>query len=52
MEAQVSQAQRYAEHPQELVFEEDDDDDAVEAEEQPDWVDFYAGQNQRCENVK
>ena len=36
MTAQVSKAQRYAEHPQEAVFEEDEDDDAVEAEEQPD----------------
>lgn len=52
MKAQVSKAQRYAEHPQEKVFEEDDDDDAVEAEEQPDWVDVYAGQNQRYEGVE
>ena len=36
VKAQVSKAQRYAEHPQEAVFEEDEDDDAVEAEEQPD----------------
>ena len=52
MKAQVSKAQRYAEHPQEVVFEEDEDDDAVEAEEQPDWVDVYAGQNQRYEGVE
>ena len=52
MKAQVSKAQRYAEHPQEAVFEEDEDDDAVEAEEQPDWVDVYAGQNQRYEGVE
>ena len=50
--AQVSKAQRYAERPQEAVFEEDEDDDAVEAEEQPDWVDVYAGQNQRYEGVE
>ena len=52
VKAQVSKAQRYAEHPQEVVFEEDEDDDAVEAEEQPDWVDVYAGQNQRYEGVE
>ena len=39
-------ARRFADHPQEPVFEEDEEDDAVEAEEQPDWVDVYAGQNQ------
>ena len=52
VKAQVSKAQRYAEHPQEVVFEEDEDDDAVEAEEQPDWVDVYAGQDQRYEGVE
>ena len=52
VKAQVCKAQRYAEHPQEGVFEEDEDDDAVEAEEQPDWVDDYAGQNQRYEGVE
>ena len=52
VKAQVSKAQRYAEHPQEQVFEEDGDDDAAEAEEQPDWVDVYAGQNQRYEGVE
>ena len=52
VKAQVSKARRYAEHPQEPVFEENEDDDAVEAEEQPDWVDVYAGQNQRYEGVK
>ena len=46
MKALVAKAQRYADHPQEPVFEEDEEDDAVEAEEQPDWVDVYAGQNQ------
>ena len=43
VKAQVSKAQRYAERPQEPVFEENEDDDAIEAEEQPDWVDVYAG---------
>ena len=43
MKAQVSKAQRYAEYPQEQVFEEDGDDSAAEAEEQPDWVDVYEG---------
>ena len=52
VKAQVSKAQRYADHPQEPVFEEDEGDDAVEAEEQPDWVDVYAGQNQRYEGVE
>ena len=52
VKAQVSKAQRCAEHPQEPVFEENEDDDAVEAEEQPDWVDVYAGQNQRYEGVE
>ena len=52
VKAQVSKEQRYAEHPQEQVFDEDEDDDAVEAEQQPDWVDVYAGQNQRYEGVE
>ena len=52
VKAQVAKAQRYAEHPQEPVFEDDMDDDAVEAEEQPDWIDVYAGQNQRYEGVE
>ena len=52
VKAQVSKAQRYADHPQEPVFEEDESDDAVETEEQPDWVDVYAGQNQRYEGVE
>lgn len=51
VKAQVSKAQHYAEHPQEPVFEDNVDDDAVE-EEQPDWVDVYAGQNQRYEGVE
>ena len=52
VKAQVSKAQRYADHPQEPVFEEDEGDDAVEAEERPDWVDVYAGQNQRYEGTE
>ena len=52
VKAQVSKAQHYAEHPQEPVFEEDEDEDAVVAEEQPDWVDVYAGQNQIFEGVE
>ena len=51
MKAQVSKVQRYVEHPQEQVFEEDDGDVAAEAEQQPNWVDVYAGQNQRYEGV-
>ena len=50
--AQVAKAQHFADHPQEPVFEEDEEDDAVEAEEQPDWVDVYAGQNQIYEAVE
>ena len=42
----VAKARRYADHPQEPVFDEDEGDNAVEAEEQPDWVDVYAGQKQ------
>ncbi|CAH3045001.1 unnamed protein product [Porites lobata] len=52
VKAQVAKAQRYADHPQEPVFEEDEEDDAVEAEEQPDGVDVYAGQNQIYEGVE
>ena len=52
VKAQVAKAQRFADHPQEPVFEEDEEDDAVEAEEQPDWVDVYAGQNQIYEGVE
>ena len=52
VKAQVAKAQRHAEHPQKQVFIEDEDDDAVEAEEQLDWVDVYAGQNQRYEGVE
>ena len=52
MKAQVSKAQRYIERPQEPVFEENEDDDAVEAEEQPDLVDVCAMQNQRYEEVE
>ncbi|XP_068720423.1 ATP-dependent DNA helicase PIF6-like [Montipora capricornis] len=52
VKAQVSKAQRYAEHPQEPVFEEDLDEDAAVAEEQPDWVDVYAGENQIFEGVE
>lgn len=52
VKAQVSKAKHYAEHPQEPVFEDNVDDDAVEEEEQPDWVDVYAGQNQRYEGVE
>ena len=52
VKAQVAKAQRYADHPQEPVFEEDEEDDAVEAEEQPDWVDVFAGRNQIYEGVE
>ena len=52
VKAQVAKARRYADQPQEPVFEEDEEDDAVEAEEQPDWVHVYAGQNQIYEGVK
>ena len=52
VKAQVAKARRFADHPQEPVFEEDEEDDAVEAEEQPDWVDVYAGQNQIYEGVE
>ena len=52
VKAQVAKARRYADHPQEPVFEEVEEDDAVEAEEQPDWVDVHAGQNQIYEGVE
>ena len=52
VKAQVAKAKRYADHPRDSVFEEDEEDDAVEAEEQPDWVDVYSGQNQIYEGVE
>ena len=52
VKAQVEKAQLLGGRPQEPVFEEEEDDDALEAEEQPDWVDVYAGQNQRYEGVE
>ena len=52
VKAQVSKAKHYAEHLREAVFEDDVDDDAVEQQQQPDWVDVYAGQNQRYEGVE
>lgn len=52
VQAQVCRAKHQAEHPQEPVFEDNVDDDAAEAEEQPDWVDVYAGQNQRYDEVE
>ena len=52
VKAQVAKAWHFADHPQEPVFEDDEEDDAVEAEEQPDWVDVYAGQNQIYEGVE
>ena len=51
VKAQVAKARRYADHPQEPVFEEVEEDDAVEAEDQPDWVGVHAGQNQIYEGV-
>ena len=50
--AQVEKAKLLVGHPQEPVFHEEEEDIPVEAEEQPDWVDFYAGQNQRHEGVE
>ena len=52
VKAQVAKARRYADHPQEPVFEEVEEDDAVEAEEQADWVDLYTGQNHIYEGVE
>ena len=52
VKAQVAKAQRFADHPQEPVFEYDEEDDPVEVEEQPDWVDVYAGQNRMYECVE
>ena len=52
LKAQVAKARRYADHPQEPLFEEDEEDDAVKGEEQPDWVDVYEGQNQIYEGVE
>lgn len=50
MRAQVKKAQLLAGRPQEPVFHEEDV--PVEAEEQPDWVNVYAGQNQRYEGIE
>lgn len=52
--AQLAKAQCYVDHLQENVFEEEEEkeDGAVEAEEQPDWTDVYAGKNQRSKGVK
>ena len=50
MRAQVEKAQLLAGRPQEPVFHEEDV--PVEAEEQPDWVNVYAGQNQRYEGIE
>ena len=36
VKAQVSKAKHYAEHPQELVFEDNINDDGIEKEHQPD----------------
>ena len=52
VEAQVAKARRFVDHPQEPVFEDDEEDDVVEAEEQPDWVDVYAGKDQIYEGVE
>lgn len=38
--------------PEERYEDGGDEDDACEAEEQPDWVDVYAGHNQRYEGVE
>ena len=50
--AQVEKALLHAGRPQEPVFQEEEEDVPVEAEEQPDWVDVFAGQNQRYEGVE
>ena len=50
--AQVEKAPLLAGRPQEPVFHEEEEDVPVEAEEQPDWVGVYAGQNQRYEGVE
>lgn len=51
--AQRAKAQYYVDHLQENVFEEEEKEDgAVEAEEQPDWTDVYAGKNQRSKVVE
>lgn len=52
--AQLAEAQCYVDHLQENVFEEEEEkeDGAVEAEEQPDWTDVYVGKNQRSKGVK
>ena len=40
-------------HLQENVFEEEEKENGgVEAEEQPDWTDVYAGKNQRSKGVE
>lgn len=53
VKAQVRKAQQLADHqPEERYEDGGDEDDACEAEEQPDWVDVYAGHNQRYEGVE
>ena len=52
--AQRAKAQCYVDHLQEHVFEEEEEkeDGAVEAEEQSDWTDVYAGKTQRSKGVE
>lgn len=53
VKAAMWKAQQLAEHPREDRYEDDDEEDEPdEAEQQPDWVDVYAGQNQRFEGVE
>ena len=52
VKAQVCKVKHQAEYPQEPAFEDNVHDGAAEAEEQPDWVDVYAGQNRHMSGRK
>ena len=53
VKAQVQKAQQLAlRQPEEEYGESDDEDEACEAQEQPDWVEVYAGHNHHYEGVE
>lgn len=52
VKAQVLKVQQAADNVRDNMYEEDENDEAVDDEDQPDWVDVYAGQNQCFEGVE
>ncbi|EDO35599.1 predicted protein, partial [Nematostella vectensis] len=52
VKALVVKASRQAEGAREPTYESDGEDEPADAEEQPDWVDIYAGPNQTYEGVE